>query len=1163
MKKKFYLLFLSVLISQSLIFAQQNCATLNSNNYSVCDNFLDADFTNNPTWQGNTADWIIENNQLKSNGPAVSGTLLYLTTPSSAALNTQWEFFANPKLSTSSNNYIDVFLISDTQDLSTQPNGYFVRIGDTKDEISLFRSDLGVETQIIDGTDGVIASTTNNPVYVKVIRSSDGTFTLYHNYNNAGVYTPEGSITDNTYNTASYFGVKIQYSSANNQKYLFDDFYAGNIILDTTAPTLNTINTINQTQLTIQFSEPIEINSAQNINNYILNGIIKPIAAILSPADLVTLTFANPFNSGNNTLQVLNIKDAANNTMPTYNGNFSYYLAQPFDVVINELFSDPSPSYGLPNYEFIELRNRTNLEISLLGWTVTDGADNAILPAVTLPANGYIIITSTNAGTAYNPFGLTVTIDNFPGLNNDGDAITLINNIGTTIDEITYTSNWYRNSDKADGGYTLERINANNLCASEANWIASENIIGGTPGAVNSVEGLYPDNTLPFIQSVKIIDPNTISVTFNEAADVTTAINATNYALNNGINVTFVEMDNTAFTYNIYLANPLAMGTIYTLTANNIKDCVGNIGNNLQIELAIPQPASAYDVLIDEIYADISVSESYPNPNLNLPNAEYLELYNASNKTFDLQNWWLSDATDTIILTNYLLLPKQYLILCSSSKVDSFKLNGYNNVLPMNGFGTLTDGGEPLTLIDNTGKIIHALTYSSSWYLDPVKSGGGYSLEMIDPNNPCSGASNWKASNAIIGGTPGAINSINGSNPDNLPPDLLRAEAVNPNLIVLYFSEPLDRTNAVAVNNYSIDNGIGSPISASIVSPGYNTVYLSTLNALQPNNYYNITVNNITDCIGNKIGLYNTDKFALSQPADSLDLIINEILPNPSSGGVDYVELYNRSSKVIDLSGWYIATTLLLENPDSIVDITQITPTLYSVLPGEYVVLTSNPSFVKSYYDNNKCGGSIPDNALFLTVNLPSFNDDLGTVLITNLMHTNILDKLQYNSLWHYPLLDTQDGVSLERINAAAATQDENNWHSAAATVCFGTPGYANSQNYDIPLTTDVFTINTEDGDATFSPDNDGFDDNIFFQFAIDNPDYTANLTIFDDRGRLVKHLVKNEILGNTQTFKWEGDNEEGGKALMGIYVVKMEIFNLTGEVKKYFKTCVLAQKLK
>ena len=75
----------------------------------VLDNFNDNDFTVGTLWSGDDAEWTAATGQLLTNGPAVTPTTTHLSTSSTLASNCQWEFFANPKCSTSSGNYMEVF----------------------------------------------------------------------------------------------------------------------------------------------------------------------------------------------------------------------------------------------------------------------------------------------------------------------------------------------------------------------------------------------------------------------------------------------------------------------------------------------------------------------------------------------------------------------------------------------------------------------------------------------------------------------------------------------------------------------------------------------------------------------------------------------------------------------------------------------------------------------------------------------------------------------------------------------------------------------------------------------------------------------------------------------------------------------------------------------
>ena len=187
---------------------------------------------------------------------------------------------------------------------------------------------------------------------------------------------------------------------------------------------------------------------------------------------------------------------------------------------------------------------------------------------------------------------------------------------------------------------------------------------------------------------------------------------------------------------------------------------------------------------------------------------------------------------------------------------------------------------------------------------------------------------------------------------------------------------------------------------------------------------------------------------------------------------------------------------------------------------------------------------------------MPSFNDDEGYVLILN-AQGSVTDELHYNENWHFKLIDNREGVALERIDYNANTQQQDNWHSAATPVGYGTPTYKNSQ-YKINdgLQGDVF-ITPE----IVSPDNDGIDDFATVTYNFPAAGYVANITIFDAAGRPVRYLQRNALCGITGNFRWDGLGEKNQQLSTGIYVVFTEIFNLQGKKKQFKNTIVVARR--
>ncbi|MFN2438305.1 MAG: lamin tail domain-containing protein [Chitinophagaceae bacterium] len=846
----------------------------------VNENFSDGNFTENPIWVGNTPDWIVNaGGQLQSNN-TVANNAFYLSTANTLATGAQWDFYVRLNLNTSSLNYTDVFLTASASDLtSSATTGYFVRIGNTDDEVALYRKDGATSTKIIDGVNGTTNSS-DNILKIRVIRDAANVFTLFKDAGATGNFISEGSVTDASFTTSAFFGFLIRQSTSTFfQRHYFDDIIVQPYIPDVTPPAVQSAIATSTITVDVLFSEPVTVSSAQAVGNYsVNNGIGNPVSAQLDAGNngLVHLTFANPFPNGTtNTLTVNNVKDIAGNTLNNGTANFSFSIAQRFDVVIDELMADPTPQVGLPNAEYIELKNVSGKDQNLTGWRIrSTSTSSAVFPTYILPADSFLIITSTGSAATFTSFGRVLGVAGFPALNNDGTTLSLISKDGNTI---------------------------------------------------------------------------------------------------------------------------------------------------------------------------------------------------------------------------------------------------------------------------------HAVQYITDWYRDAVKANGGWSLEMIDTKNPCAGINNWRASVDTKGGTPGKKNSIDKVNADTTPPGLLFAYSNGANIIILNFDEPLDSTSASVASNYNVSNGI-SVVSAQPIGPLFNSIQLNLGAALQAQTVYTVTVNAVTDCKGNAIGVRKQVQVGLPQDALANDVIINEILFNPRSGGFDYVEFYNRSNKIID------ANKLTIANRNSLGALTSLkklseTPRL--ILPGEYVVVTEDAANLNmQYFVQNPA-------AVLVLSSLPSFPDDAGTVVLLDAQN-NVVDEVKFLDDWHFDLIANDEGVSLERIDPDGPSTNRNNFHSAASTAGYGTPGYKNSQYKQTAITNATIAITPK----IFSPDNDGTDDIATIQYSVSQPGFVANITIFDASGRLVRHLVKNNTLGVTGSWNWDGLDEKGGKLPIGTYIIFTELFNLDGKKERFKNTIVLARRL-
>ena len=276
------------------------------------------------------------------------------------------------------------------------------------------------------------------------------------------------------------------------------------------------------------------------------------------------------------------------------------------------------------------------------------------------------------------------------------------------------------------------------------------------------------------------------------------------------------------------------------------------------------------------------------------------------------------------------------------------------------------------------------------------------------------------------------------------------------------------------------------------------------------------------------------------------DILINEVLFNPIEEGSDYVEIYNYSEKQIPLNKLYLASR------DIDLELTQIynLTTDRSILdPHSYLALTKDTAGIFPWF-NIKCTECFLQMGKF-----PSYNNDEDYVVLLN-NELEIIDEFHYNEEMHSPLLYYQEGISLERISFTEPTNEKSNWHSASTESGYGTPGYQNSQT----INEDVEKVSVSFEPEAFSPNNDGYNDIYTIQIQLDKPGYFCNTWIYDSSGLLVRKLINNNILGTSETFTWNGKDENGQKQKLGVYVVMVEIFNTQGFVKQFKDGVVLTE---
>ena len=276
-----------------------------------------------------------------------------------------------------------------------------------------------------------------------------------------------------------------------------------------------------------------------------------------------------------------------------------------------------------------------------------------------------------------------------------------------------------------------------------------------------------------------------------------------------------------------------------------------------------------------------------------------------------------------------------------------------------------------------------------------------------------------------------------------------------------------------------------------------------------------------------------------------MDIVINEILSNPQERGGEYIELYNRSNQTISLSSLKLGTNKNGKQTFYAID------TNYQFKPQTYCVLTKHKDLVLRYYEVLN-----PWDVIEMP-KFPAYNNASGIVLLATTTGENI-DSVAYNETMHTGTHSSYKGIAFERINPDLPSTLRENWASAASTAMYGTPTAKNSQYQPTKPDNDL-TLSLPE---LFSPDGDGYEDELLITCQAGHPDYRISIKIYNAKGVEVAHLVNNQTIGTENTFKWNGRGKHEELLPIGIYIVYVEAWRPTGGTKHMRKAVTIARHL-
>ncbi|GGF35690.1 hypothetical protein GCM10011339_25080 [Echinicola rosea] len=542
-------------------------------------------------------------------------------------------------------------------------------------------------------------------------------------------------------------------------------------------------------------------------------------------------------------------------------------------------------------------------------------------------------------------------------------------------------------------------------------------------------------------------------------------------------------------------------------------------------------------IVINEVMA----APKKDNP---LPYAEYVEIFNASDEAIELGGFYLKDDKKAVKLPGYLMAPEEYVLLVDEDDARDFE--PFGNVLALSSWPGYTNSQGEVYICDANKTVIDSLVYSKKSYGSGSKDSDGFSLEVVNPFLSCDQSLLLLASESSKKGTPGKENSVFDTTPDMMGPRVVSATVRDSVNILVTFDETLSSSALSA--GWTLNNGLNI-IQSSFAEGTTNAVTLTLDRPLEEKIAYEITVGDLYDCAGNGIDpAANSATFQLPSLASGGEILLNELLSNPRSGTPKFVEIYNHSSKYIDLNGWKLANI-----DDGTIDSRKtISDRAKIIAPFDYLVVTTDIAELSQQYPKGK-----KEKWMELS-SLPSYPIKGGAVILLS-PDEKWVERLDYTEKMHHPLIQNPKGISLERFSPEEEGNNPKNWHSAAAAAGYATPGYKNSQHFARDQTNAAISIQPK----VFVPEAAGEQPFTTISYQLADAGYLGTLRIFGTDGRLEMTICQNELWGTKGFYTWNGTNEKGRKVRPGYYILLAEFIHPDGQVHQVKETVVVGSKLK
>lgn len=294
---------------------------------------------------------------------------------------------------------------------------------------------------------------------------------------------------------------------------------------------------------------------------------------------------------------------------------------------------------------------------------------------------------------------------------------------------------------------------------------------------------------------------------------------------------------------------------------------------------------------------------------------------------------------------------------------------------------------------------------------------------------------------------------------------------------------------------------------------------------------YLLKMSGIQDFVKNKAG-DTTLVFAHVDEVSQGDILFTEVMFVPNTDGSEFVEIYNNSDKVLDLSELKFSTRKSADS--SLYSSKKIANSVCLIFPGEIKVLTNSITGVTNFYHSDL-------NAFVELSSFPSLRNETGAIVLFRATDSLIIDNFYYENTMHEESVPNKGkGVSLERISLTSDV-----WISAAEINGYATPGFWKEGSVPEPQKGSSVSLNASEICFPYYDENHHF----HLNYAFDVPNFLATVKIYDMRGLCVRTLLNNVSLDVRGDLVWDGTDDNGCVLGVAPYIVRFEaIQGTTGD---------------